>query len=67
MSRQHISLKSRVRYEGRVQIFDRRAPRDAELEQLPNPLWLRVNQALRAKFTQPASGNGTGAAPSEKS
>jgi hypothetical protein len=53
MSRQHISLKSRVRYEGRVKIVDRRSARDAELERLPDPIWRRVNLVLRAKFNKP--------------
>jgi hypothetical protein len=47
MSRQHISLKSRVRYEGRVHVVDRRAPGDAN-EKIPNPIWRLVNRALQA-------------------
>jgi hypothetical protein len=54
MSRQSISLKSRVRYEGRVQTFDRRATVGADLEKLPEPLWYRVGQILRAKSHKPA-------------
>ena len=46
MSRQTISLKSRVRYEGLAQIFDRRA----DLEELPNPIWYTVGHVLRKKF-----------------
>jgi hypothetical protein len=53
MSRQSISLKSRVRYEGRVRTFDRRAPRDAALEVVPSPLWHTVGQVLRSKFRKP--------------
>jgi hypothetical protein len=47
MSRQHISLKCRVRYEGRVSVLDRRAPNDAS-DMLPNPIWRLVNRALHA-------------------
>ena len=53
MSRQTVSLKSRVRYDGRVRTFDRRATRDADLEKLPNPLWHTVSQVLRSKFRKP--------------
>ena len=57
MSRQTIPLKSRVRYEGRVRTFDRRATRDADLEQLPNRLWYTVGQILRSKFRKPILGD----------
>jgi len=60
MSRQTISLKSRVRYEGRVRTFDRRATRGADLEKIPNPLWHTVGQVLRSKFRKPILGNGAG-------
>ena len=60
MSRQTISLKSRVRYEGRVRTFDRRATRDADLEKLPNPIWFTVGQVLRSKFRKPVLGNDAG-------
>lgn len=53
MSRQTVSLKSRVRYDGRVRTFDRRATKDADLENLPNPLWHTVSQVLRSKFRKP--------------
>jgi hypothetical protein len=53
MSRQTIPLKSRVRYEGRVKTFDRRA----DLEKLPNPLWYTVGQVLRSKFRKPILGD----------
>jgi len=53
MSRQTVSLKSRVRYEGRVRTFDRRATRGADLEKIPNPVWYMVGQALRSKFRKP--------------
>jgi len=44
-----IPLKFRVRFEGRVTTFDRRA----NLEKLPNPLWYTVGQVLRSKFRKP--------------
>jgi hypothetical protein len=53
MSLRTISLKSRVRYEGRVRTFDRRATRGADLEKIPNPLWYTVGQVLRSKFRKP--------------
>lgn len=46
MSRRTISLKSRVRYEGRAQTFDRRT----DLEELPNPVWYTVGQVFRRNF-----------------
>jgi hypothetical protein len=56
MSRQHISLKCRVRYEGRVRVLDRRAPEDA-IDKIPNPIWRLVNRALRAaKIGKPKKG-----------
>lgn len=58
MSRQTISLKSRVRYEGRAQIFDRRPTKGADLEKLPDPLWYTVSQVLRSKFRKSIRGNG---------
>jgi len=57
MSRQSISLKTRVRYEGRARTFDRRATRGADLEKLPNPLWHTVSQVLRSKFRKPMAGD----------
>ena len=53
MSPRSISLKSRVRYEGRVRTFDRRATKGADLEKLPDPLWYTVGQVLRSKFRKP--------------
>jgi len=53
MSRQTISLKSRVRYEGRVRTFDRRPTKGADLEKIPNPIWFTVGQVLRSKFRKP--------------
>jgi len=50
MSRHTLSLKTRVRYEGRAQTIDRRATKGADLERLPNPLWYMVGQALHRKF-----------------
>jgi hypothetical protein len=57
MSRHTISLKSRVRYEGRVRTFDRRATRGADLEKIPNPVWRMVGQILRSKFRKPIFGD----------
>ena len=53
MSRQTVSLKSRVRFEGRVSTLDRRAALGAELERLPEPLWYTVGQVLRSNFRKP--------------
>jgi hypothetical protein len=53
MSRQTISLKSRVRYEGRATTIDRRATKGADLEKLPDPLWYTISQTLRSKFRKP--------------
>jgi hypothetical protein len=57
MSRQAVSLKSRVRYDGRARTFDRRT----ELEKIPNPLWYTVGQVLRSKLRKASNG----AAPSQ--
>jgi hypothetical protein len=57
MSRQTISLKSRVRYEGLVRTFDRRAARDADFEKLPNPIRHTVGLVLRSKFRKPVPGS----------
>jgi hypothetical protein len=46
MSRQTISLKSRVRYEGLGMIIDRRS----DLEVLPNPIWYTVGHVLRRNY-----------------
>jgi hypothetical protein len=46
MSRQTISLKCRVRYEGRAQTIDRRA----DLEKLPDPVWHTMSQVLPRNF-----------------
>ncbi len=59
MSRQFISLKTRVRYEGRAQTIDRRATKGADLEKLPNPLWYTIGQSLRSKFRKPVPKAGT--------
>ena len=67
MRRRTISLKSRVRYEGRVQTFDRRATRGADIEKLPNPLWYTVGQVLRAKFRKPILADTTPKPPSSAS
>lgn len=50
MNRHAISLKTRVRYEGRAKIFDRRATIGADLEKLPDPIWRTVGLVLRSKF-----------------
>jgi hypothetical protein len=60
MSRQTISLKTRVRYEGRAQTIDRRATKGADLERLPNPLWPTITQVLRSNFRKPDSGKKAG-------
>jgi len=67
MSRQSVSLKSRVRYDGRARTFDRRAPHDADFEKLPNPLWHTVTQVLRAKFRKPMLGDGAETSSSKSS
>ena len=53
MSRQSISLKSRVRYDGRVTITDRRPNGGADFEKLPNPVWYTIGQVLKSKFGKP--------------
>jgi len=55
MSRQTLSLKFRVRYEGRAQTFDRRPTIGADLEKLPDPVWRTVGLVLRSKFRDSAS------------
>jgi hypothetical protein len=54
MNRSTIPLKTRVRYEGRVKTFDRRATIGADLEKLPDPIWRTVGLALRSKFRKQA-------------
>jgi len=51
MSRQSISLKTRVRYEGLARMIDRRPTSD--LEKLPDPIWYTIGQVLRSKFRKP--------------
>ncbi len=59
MHRCTISLKTRVRYEGKAQTFDRRSKLGADLEKLPNPIWRTVGLVLRSKFRDlSASANG---------
>ena len=67
MSRHTISLKSRVRYEGRVRTFDRRATRDADLEKPPDPLCHTVARMLRSKFRKAVLANGAGKPSSDGS
>jgi len=64
MSRHTISLKSRVRYEGLVRTFDRRATKGADLEKLPEPLWYMLGQIMRSNFRKPILGKKAGK-PSE--
>jgi hypothetical protein len=45
MSRRIISLKARVRYEGRAKMFDRRATVGADLDKLPDPIWPMASQS----------------------
>ena len=52
MNRRPISLKTRVRYEGRAKTFDRRATIGADLEKLPNPIWRTVGLVLRSKLIE---------------
>ncbi len=52
MSRQTISLKCRVRYDGRSHTIDHRA----DLEKLPDPIWYTVGQVLRKNFRKVARG-----------
>ena len=53
MSRLTVSLKTRVRFEGRVRTIDRRPTKGADLEKLPNPIWYTIGQVLRSKFRKP--------------
>jgi hypothetical protein len=53
MSRLTVSLKTRVRFDGRVTTIDRRATKGADLEKLPNPIWYTIGQVLRSKFRKP--------------
>ena len=48
MSREMITLKTRVRYDNRATNLDRRASTD--MERLPNPIHYIIGQALRGKF-----------------
>lgn len=56
MSRRTISLKSRIRYERRAQIFDRRAMQDTALEKIPDPIWRTVGIVLRTRMRDAAKG-----------
>ena len=67
MSHRIIPLKSRVRYDGRVRTFDRRATKGADLEKLPDPIWRMVTLTLQSKFKkQAAQGSATSAAEQDK-
>ncbi len=56
MNRQTISLKSRVRYEGLAQVFDRRT----ELEKIPNPIWYTVGHVHHKNFRKAIRVRGSG-------
>jgi len=57
MSRRTIPLTSRVRYESRAQIIDRRAKEDTALEKIPDPIWRIVGVVLRTRMRDAAKGN----------
>jgi len=63
MSNHTVSLKCRVRYEGRVRTFDRRATKGADLEKLPDPVWYGVVQSLQSKLRNKALSLGKGIKP----
>jgi hypothetical protein len=63
MSHQFVSLKCRVRYEGRVRTFDRRATKGADLERLPDPVWYGVAQSVRSKLRNKLLSAGKGIKP----
>ena len=66
MNKQNLSLKTRVRYEGRAQIFDRRAKIDADMEKIPDPIWHTVGLVLRTQLRRSANGVGNkSASPSQ--
>jgi hypothetical protein len=52
MSRPALSLKTRVRYEGLAQMFDRRPNHGVDLDRLPDPMWYTVGHILRKKFNR---------------
>ena len=54
MSNRILSLKSRVRYEGRATTIDRRATVGADLEKLPDPVWRTVGLVLRSQLRRAA-------------
>jgi hypothetical protein len=58
MSRHAISLKSRVRYEGRAQDFDRRAS-IGNVDKLPDPMCRMIGMMLRSKFAGVTRSAGT--------
>ena len=53
MSRQSLSLKTRVRYEGLARMIDRRPFQGVDIEKLPDPIWYTIGQVLRSKFRKP--------------
>ncbi len=62
MDRSNLSLKFRVRYEGLVQTFDRRALKDIEADSLDSPIHRIVAQMLsrRKKMARAAKKPSTG-------
>ena len=56
MKRPVISLKNRVRYEGKVQTFDRRPTQGADLEKIPNRIWFTISRVLHSNFRKPLLG-----------
>jgi len=54
MNRRIIPLKSRIRYEGRAQIFDRRSKEDTALEKIPDPIRRIVGVVLRTQLRKAA-------------
>jgi hypothetical protein len=45
-----LPLRTRVRYEGRATMIDRRPTQGADLDKFPNKIWYTVSQVLRANF-----------------
>jgi hypothetical protein len=59
MSHSSLPLKTRVRYEGRFQTFDRRAKLGADLEKLPDRIWSTIGIAmLKKNLPRPNSSTG---------
>ncbi len=60
MSRRNISLKSRIRYDGRVRDIDRRSTIGTDLDQPPDPIHHTVGLMLRSRFLKKPFGNSPG-------